>query len=66
MKNAMTVVATAILLFFANRTKFGVAVPPEINDPMTIPTAMNTVIVPVDLLKIATRPPPSMVARIME
>ena len=47
-KNAITVVHTATLLFFAKRIKFGVAVPPEIKDPITYPTPVNKVIDPTD------------------
>ena len=65
-KNAITVVQTAILLFFANRIKFGVAVPPEIKEPITYPIPVNTLIFPADCANTATRPPPSVVAVTIE
>lgn len=48
MKKAMTVVMAPILPFRAKREKFGVAVPPETNEPMTRPAPPMTVSVPLD------------------
>ena len=62
MKKAMTVVQTAALLPFAKRVKFGVAVPPLTKEPITSPTPEKIVSFPVDLAKIAARPPPCTVA----
>ena len=64
-KNATTVVMTATSGVFAKRVKLGVAVPPDTNEPTTRPIATVSVI-PVDWLKIASRPPPSRVAATIE
>ena len=63
-KNAMIVVQTAGLIL-EKRTKFGVAVPPETNEPMTSAMPPKSVRPPVLFAKIAVMPPPSMVALIM-
>ncbi len=57
---------TAIRLVLEKRVKFGVAVPPDTNDPMTRPTPAKSVREPLFCAKIAFRPPPCEVARIME
>ena len=62
----MTVVMTAVLLWLANRVKLGVAVPPLTKDPITSPTPPKRVMLPAFLAKMATRPPPSTVAVVME
>ena len=66
MKNAITVVTTALMLFLAKRVKLGVAVPPETKEPITRPTAVNRVMLPAFLANMATKPPPSAVAVTME
>ena len=49
MKNAITVVMVPTLPLLAKREKFGVAVPPETNEPTTSPAPPITVSVPLDL-----------------
>ena len=61
----MTVVATALRAERAKRVKFGVAVPPETNEPTTMPIAVSSGS-PVDWAKTASRPPPSRVAASIE
>ena len=47
-KNATTVAIVPDFASFAKRAKFGVAVPPDTNDPITIPAPPMTVIDPLD------------------
>ena len=49
MKNAITVVMAPTLPLLAKREKFGVAVPPETNEPTTSHAPPITVSVPLDL-----------------
>ena len=58
MVNAITVARTVVLLFLPKRAKLGVAEPPEMNEPITAAMPPRRVMLPVDLSKMATRPPP--------
>ena len=48
-KNATTVAIVPDFASLANLAKFGVAVPPDTNEPTTIPAPPITLIVPLDL-----------------
>ena len=62
----MTVTTVTPSFVRPKRAKFGVAVPPLMNEPMTAATPPSSVMVPVDFSKIVTRPPPSMTAVTIE
>ena len=66
MKKAITVVMMAILAFLEKRVKFGVAVPPLTKEPITRPTASNSVSPPAFFANTALSPPPSLAAVTME
>ena len=64
--NAITVTTVTPSLVLPKREKFGVAVPPLMNEPMDGSDAAQQRHAAVDLSKMATRPPPSIVAVTME
>ena len=64
--NAITVAMTVDLFVLPKRAKLGVAEPPEMNEPITAAMPPRRVMLPVDLSKMATNPPPSTVAVTME